>query len=80
MRGLREHIQCPQFFSRTSKIASKQKFYAVVGGLGGFSGIVTDWDSQAFRLTNRVSGVRHKKFAQEREAREPDAVDRTSAS
>ena len=37
--------------------------------MGGFNGIVTDWDSQAFRLTNRVSGVRHKKFAQEREAR-----------
>ena len=37
--------------------------------MGGFSGIVTDWDSQAFRLTNRVSGVRHKKFTQEREAR-----------
>ena len=36
--------------------------------MGGFSGIVTDWDSQAFRLTNRVSGVRHEKFAQEREA------------
>ena len=38
------------------------KFYAIVGGLNGFNGVATDWHTQAYALTTRVSNCRHKRF------------------
>ena len=39
------------------------RYYAIVGGAGGFNGIVTNWEQQAKPLTRGVSGVQHKRFA-----------------
>jgi hypothetical protein len=50
--------------------AAKSSFYGIVGGLNGFSGVAVDWWTQAHRLTDKVSGVKHKRFSSEQEARE----------
>ena len=59
-------------FSTSGKLmcAAKSSFYGIVGGLNGFSGVAVDWWTQAHRLTDKVSGVKHKRFNSEQEARE----------
>ena len=49
---------------------SKENYYAVVGGLDGFTGIVKEWygPGGALQLTNKVSRARFKRFGTESEA------------
>ena len=47
-----------------------QKYYAIVGGLNGFTGVARSWYGQAFALTQGVSNCLHKRFNTEAAARD----------
>eukprot|EP00871_Galdieria_phlegrea_P002660 jgi/Galph1/3395/GphlegSOOS_G2045.1 len=47
---------------RKSRPGSKTKYYAVVEGKNGFTGVVQSWE-ECKKLTNHVRNVRHKSFA-----------------